>query len=230
MSSFKDLINKNKDIKINGTVTGRLPAKETEALIQGKEKSNPFAKLKQATNKPTQSISLKTKPIAQKAPTIQVPLVSGEASNAKVGGEVVAKSALLPVSPPTAPLLQTDVEQVAEVKAANEFVSPDQPDGYSQEAVNKLNNALETLVNSMEHKEMISEALKNIMIVTREHPALVDNMSPEDKGLMVAGLRKSYGVVITKKSARSEKVAKNAAEVDEVMALLQGSGFSVGGS
>lgn len=108
----------------------------------------------------------------------------------------------------------------SEANAAKEFTSPDQPEKYSKELVTEFRSSLDILVNSIENKELVSDALKKIMIDLLKYPFLGDIMHPENCQLMVRGLRSSYGVTLAKKQTRRTKKETTSADVEEVMDLI----------
>jgi len=105
----------------------------------------------------------------------------------------------------------------SEAESAKEFQSPDQPDVYTDIHVKDLQDALSILKNSIGNKELITDALKNIMLHLSQHTFLAKILLPEDCQLMTRSLRESYGVVIAKKQTKKTKKTASAAEVDEVM-------------
>ena len=102
------------------------------------------------------------------------------------------------------------------------FTFDGQTEKYNQEHVTHLEDCLRILQDNIDNKEMVSEAMKNIMIHLQEHPELVDIMLPESEGLMVKALRRSYGTTIQKKKTRSSKRAQSAKEIDDMMGELAG--------
>ncbi len=109
-----------------------------------------------------------------------------------------------------------------EATSAKEFQSEDQPDGYEASAVEELKQSISILQDGFENKELISEALKNIMLLLRRHEFLKDMLLPEDCGAMVRALRESYGRVITVKNTRSNKKIAVQKDVTDVMSELDG--------
>lgn len=110
--------------------------------------------------------------------------------------------------------------------SADEFNTPDQPDGLDPNAVKELKDCIETLQQSFVHREMIGGAIRNVLMHLQKYPFLKDILLPEDCQLMVRGLRESYGVQVVTKQKRGEKKAASAKEVDEVASLLSDIGFS----
>lgn len=108
----------------------------------------------------------------------------------------------------------------SETEAAKDFQSADQPEDYTDKHVEELKQALEILTNSIDNKELVADALKNIMINVKRHVFLQDILLPEDCQLMVRSLRESYGVTIAKKQTKKKKKDTNAADVDEVLDQL----------
>ena len=121
---------------------------------------------------------------------------------------------------PDSTLITNPIE--IEKKSAEEFHSDDQPDNFNEQITTELKNSVEILKESFENRELVSEALKNIMLLLRKHDFLKDMLLPEDCGAMVKALRLSYGKVITIKNTRTAKAAKIKKDVADVMADLDG--------
>jgi len=115
-------------------------------------------------------------------------------------------------------LQQTPVAPVA-VSAA-EFNSPDQPDMLEPQAILELQQCMALLVASFEHKELVSDAIRSVLIHVKKYPFLKDILLPEDCQLMVRALRESYGVAIVSKTVRAKKVSANQKDVTEVEDVL----------
>jgi len=131
---------------------------------------------------------------------------------------------LPPVQPQTGAvdsMQETAAPSFSEKDAAKDFQSADQPDEYTDTHVAELKQALDILKGSMGgNKELVADALKNILISLKRHTFLSDILLPEDCGLMVAGLRESYGVTIAKKQTKQKKRDATAQDVDAVLDQL----------
>jgi len=117
-------------------------------------------------------------------------------------------------------LQQTATPDFSEKDAAKDFQSADQPDQYTDVHVKELKQALDILKNSIDNKELVADALKNIMINLKKHTFLSDILLPEDCQLMVIGLRESYGVTIAKKQSKKSKRDATTQDVDQVLDQL----------
>lgn len=219
MSSFKDLISRDNEAK-------QVDAEE--------RKANPFAALgkavasvrppvdnataagevvsktgqKPATSPATFSLNLGRK----KEPSLEVAEVSQQSANASLA----AKDA----TPPDDTMQGIAGDSFSETKSAMQFQSADQPEGYNQEIVDDLKTSLDILVNSIDNKELVGDALKKIMLDLKRHKFLVSIMHPEDCQLMVRAVRVSYGVTLAKKQQRVSKRAATSKEVDDVIDML----------
>jgi len=123
-------------------------------------------------------------------------------------------------TPPDEPMQGISGGDFSESKSAKEFQAPDQPDGYNEEIVVKLKDSLDVLINSIDNKELVGDALKQIMLNLKRYPFLIDVMHPEDCNLMVRAVRESYGVTLAKKQTRSTKRATTSKEVEDVLDIL----------
>lgn len=106
----------------------------------------------------------------------------------------------------------------------DDFTFKEQPEKYSEDAVEQLNGAIQILHESIDNKQMVGQAISIIMKTLQEHPFLKDNMRarPEDLGLMVEGLRKSYGTVVQRKQGNKKKRVENDKKVMETVEALKG--------
>lgn len=112
-----------------------------------------------------------------------------------------------------------------EAKAAEAFQNANQPVAYTPEQATALQSSINTLANSLDHPDIVGQAVAHILQSTREVPELADLLSYEDLGLMVAGLRESYGKTITEKQTRSKKKTKTDQEAKDILADLKGMSF-----
>lgn len=192
MSNFSELLHKSKD----------------KSLEQVKEAPiNPFAVLKKSV-------------AASKIPSDATTDVGEVSSGSPPAEEKTSPTTTLPKTAPDDTMLGVSGANFSEANAAKEFTSPDQPEKYSKELVTEFRSSLDILVNSIENKELVSDALKKIMIDLLKYPFLGDIMHPENCQLMVRGLRSSYGVTLAKKQTRRTKKETTSADVEEVMDLI----------
>lgn len=104
-----------------------------------------------------------------------------------------------------------------EDKLAREFSYDSQSEGMDAEAMESLGTALNMLQDNIEDKDIVSEAVKNVLNLLNHHDFLKKILKPEDCGLMVRGLRNSYGTTIAKKEARGTKAKATDAAVQGVL-------------
>jgi len=104
--------------------------------------------------------------------------------------------------------------------SADEYNFDDQPEKYTRAQVQNLHNALQLIETHIGDKEIIGDAVKNVLQLLQETPELCEILRPENGGLMVRALRESYGVVIQKKSERKGKRAVKQAVTDDFLANL----------
>ena len=185
-----------------------------KSLIKKETKPEPTAKPKIKLNKAKSSA---TKALQAKLKN-KVPPGAAIASSPGKSAPKLAEGTAKPVTPPT---VTADVVPSASLLTDDDkFIHEEQPDKFEQEQVEKIKNALEILKNSLDDPDLVSEAIKNILTHLQEHPFLSDILAPEDLGMMVRGLRKSYGITIAKKKGKAKKKAANQADVDEVASML----------
>ena len=105
---------------------------------------------------------------------------------------------------------------------ADEFNFDGQPDKYDAEQVAKLAASLELIQDNLNDKDMIGQAVKNILSDLKQYPELTAILRPEHCGLMVKGLKQSYGTVIAKKSERKSKKQASSEEVNKILENMGG--------
>ncbi len=222
MSKFADLLKADKDYA----------AKQEKAQAR---KADPFAALGKAVASAGSSVSNATAAEGESVvppKTTQSPsaLFSFLGKEKKTSPDVstqpespAAANASLAtgdITPPDTTMQGISGGSFSETKSAMEFQAKDQPDGYNAELVNGLKDSLDILINSIDNKELVGDALKRIMLDLKRYPFLVDIMHPEDCQLMVRAVRESYGVTLAKKQTRSTKKAATSKEVEDVLEIL----------
>lgn len=221
MSSFSDLLRKDS-------------AAEQEAVEA--RKTDPFTSLGKAVAKASAPVDAATAsegvsaspPGSAKTPSVSFSFLGSgkEKTSSDVtepensGNSVSASLATEDVTSPDDTMQGISGEIFSETKAAKEFQSEDQPEEYSQEIVDNLKQSLGILVDSIDNKELIADALKKIMLDLKRHRFLVGILHPEDCQLMVRAIRESYGVTLAKKQTRSTKRATTSKEVEDALDVL----------
>ncbi len=114
-------------------------------------------------------------------------------------------------------MMEATAPSFSETDAAKEFQSADQPDKFNAAHVEALKTSISVLYNSIDNKELVTNALSHIMSHLKKHPFLVDIMLPEDCQMMVRGLQASYGVTIAKKQTKRTKRDATKQDVDAVL-------------
>lgn len=223
MSKLSDLINEAKDRETNKTLAEL--GKNIPAPKQTITKPNPFANLKKTVAALSSSATAEegANPPRKSAPS-STPFKFNLGTK-KVETQVAPALPMIPatVQPEEGvadSLQETVTPSFSEAVSAKEFQSPDQPDEYNDEHVRELKQALSILEQSIDNKELVADALKNIMVNIKQHVFLKDILLPEDCQLMVRGLRESYGVTIAKKQKKRGKRDTNAKDVEAVMEQL----------
>jgi hypothetical protein len=118
-------------------------------------------------------------------------------------------------------------EEETVVLDADEFTHPEQPSEYSEEAVKSIKNSISIIQQNLDNKELVGQAVVNVLALLKQHEFLRGILEPEDLGTMVRGLRVSYGVAVAQKQARAKKTKATNAEVDEAMSMLKGMDFKI---
>jgi len=113
-----------------------------------------------------------------------------------------------------------ELQQAPTSISAAEFNSPEQSDTINPEAIIELKQCMEILVSSFGQKELVSNAIRAVLIHVKKYPFLKDILLPEDCQLMVRALRESYGVAIVSKTTRAKKTSANQQDVTEAEDLL----------
>ena len=163
------------------------------------------------------------------------PKLNFGASKAKILSEGVdqTKKALVPGAKPkldfsAKPVLtQKSTEVFSQAAAApppdtsaEAFNDPSQPEKIDKPGMEAIREALNILEANITDKDLVAQSVRNVMLSLSTDPNLKDLLAPEDIGIMVRGLRESYGVAIVKKDGRRKKrddakVTQN--EVDDLM-------------
>lgn len=118
---------------------------------------------------------------------------------------------------------ETDIaesEIVSALEAPTEFAHKKQPDSYNNKILTGIKESLALVADNIDDKQIVGDAIYNLMQQIRTDPTLADMLEPEDYGIMARGLRESYDVVVTVKQEKVKKKTSSAIKVDEVSALL----------
>lgn len=213
MSKFGDLLGKPKDSE--GHVSNTPAGKQ---ILNHQVKKNAFANLKKTV---ADQSSAATGGEDTDSPGPQPEVSSPKLFKLNLGKNSVASDPPSVQQPGATDSMQETVAPTfSEKDAAKEYQSADQPDQYTDVYVAELKQALDILKNSIDNKELVADALKNIMTNLKQHSFLSDILLPEDCQLMVAGLRESYGVTIAKKQTKKTKRDATAQDVDAVLDQL----------
>jgi len=116
---------------------------------------------------------------------------------------------------------------IADDAATDKYTFDEQTDAFKPEDVEKMRAAFEVLRDSIDHPEIVSDAIANILKFLQGDEALAQLIEPEDYGVMVRALRMSYGTTITKKVNNKEKKVKSEKSVDEIVDALDGMQFEL---
>jgi len=108
-----------------------------------------------------------------------------------------------------------------------DFNAPEQVDGIDKDAIKTLKENMDILIQSITHKELVTSAIRIVLIHLKKYPFLKDILLPEDCQIMVRALRESYGSTITKKNQRRDKKDASSAEVDAVVESLSDLDFKI---
>jgi len=219
MSKFGDLLGKVQDAE------GHI--EQVTGIVRPSAKQNAFANLKKTVaGQPSAATAGEDASPSGPQPEVSSPKsfkfnLNKTTLQSESGGNV-------PLIPPSAQsgtgavdsMQETTAPDFSEKEAAKDFQSADQPDQYTDIHVAEFKQALDILKRSIGHKELVADALKNIMVSLKKHSFLSDILLPEDCQLMVAGLRESYGVTIAKKQTKKKKRESNEQDVDAVLDQL----------
>ena len=93
-------------------------------------------------------------------------------------------------------------------------------EAYTQDEVAQFKGSFQMLKDAITNPKLVGQAVKNIMVMMGANPHLCNIAMPEEVGLMVRGIRQSYGVTVAKKSAASEQRGKRALEDAKIDNLL----------
>lgn len=204
----------------------------------------PVAKIEAKGNDPLVDAVL----AAGKVATVAAPVAPkpGNSLGIKLPGNILPK----PVAAPAAPVIavaeeeidlgtldfsegepDTDAdtldEKAAALEAPEEFAHSSMPDNFNPQEMEELQGILSLLRENLDDKNIVGNAVHNLMHKLREDPKFEKMMLPEDFGLMVRGLRGAYGVTVATKSANKSKRSKSTESVDDVLNALDGMEFNI---
>lgn len=142
----------------------------------------------------------------------------------------ISNNAVTPPSAAPAPAQFIVPEPIVPATSATpikSFIFDDQAESYPSEVLAEIEQAVLTLTNSIDNKELVGNAVASIVSKIAQHDFLKDILAPEVLGLMVRGLRESYGVAVAKKSKASAKRAATSAGLEKTKSLLSGLSFDL---
>jgi len=119
-------------------------------------------------------------------------------------------------TPPTTTL---KVEPIEKMIPNKELISPpviEMADGFSEKAIVELNDQFQMLFSCLGDRQVIGDALKNLLAHIKEHPEYRNILAPEHFGTMVQAMRETYGIAIDIKEKKIAKKGKNA-EIEEAI-------------
>ena len=122
--------------------------------------------------------------------------------------------------------LTLDVETQPEI-SADEYNFEDQPEKLQEAVVADVKKSLALLADNINNKELVGQAVKSVLSDLQKHDFLRDILQPEDLGLMVRGLRESYGRAVQQKTERKKKTTATNAAVDSILNDLANVEFNV---
>jgi len=111
------------------------------------------------------------------------------------------------------------VEPIPQMAPAKELISPpiiEMADGFSEETITELNSQFQMLFNCLGDREIIGEALKNVLSHIKEHPEYRNILEAEHFGTMVQAMRETYGIAVEVKEKKATKKGKSA-EIEEAI-------------
>lgn len=100
------------------------------------------------------------------------------------------------------------------------FVFEEQPDQSTEEITQMFSGMIDEL--SLATGEAVPKNVARCLKFIKEHAFLADILKPEAIGILVNGLRKSYGFIVQHKTATSKKKAVRAEKLDSVLDSLGG--------
>lgn len=112
-----------------------------------------------------------------------------------------------------------------ELEAPAEFAHAAQVEKFDSSSVETLRASLEVLQNNINDKEIVGDAVYNLMINLQKDEKFRDQLSDADLGLMVAGMRAAYGVTVQRKQNNKKKRTSASTQAAEVASMLDGLTF-----
>lgn len=177
-----------------------------------------------AANKPSSLAALiANKPVANEPPAAKAVMQA-----AQLPAQSTPASPKMPDVPLTGAKAETfklapTVEELAntQVDLADDFVNPGQPESYTQEEAQEFIALFDMLKNNITDAAVVGQMTHSVIAKLRANRTLRKVMQPEHMGLMVRGLRESYGVSQEKKTERKEKASAAQDDADQLAAFLK---------
>ena len=219
MSGIDDLLKKKTNTEVAVVEDKPKPKAFQFGVANKKASSNLKDKLK-GSAKPKFSLGAKPKP--------ETDVVSVDLPGTAATSE--AKEIAV-VNPKTVAISDAVIDDPGDVHILSpteeKYTFVEQPDAFAPEVVDQMQAQFEMLRQSLDHPEVVSEAVANILKFMQAHDGLAKLVEPEECGLMVRALRVSYGTTITKKVNNKEKKQKTIAKVDEIVDAMDGMQFEL---
>jgi len=115
------------------------------------------------------------------------------------------------------PTTTLKIEPIEKIIPNKELISPPEikmAEGFSEEVITGLNGQFKVLFDCLGDREIIGEALKNVLSHIKEHPEYNKILAPEHYGTMVQAMRETYGIAVEIKEKKVAKKGKSA-EIEE---------------
>ena len=193
------------------------------ASLAAKPKPAPVVNIQSATAQ-TRETQTATSLFAKPAAPAKTPFAFAAKKETPPVSPTVSKPAVVPEEIPT------DRDELAafEIGGAEEFSHPEQPDGFSEEQIDKIRGLFDMLGDNLNNKEAVANCVRSVISALQDNPNMRAILRPEDLGLMVRGLRTAYGVLAAKKQTAKAKRSVNEEEVNAFLAGFRDLGIKFG--
>lgn len=118
------------------------------------------------------------------------------------------------VGPPAA---SDEVKKKSPSPSLSDLNHESQPENFNDKTVQQFKAGIQLLKDHIDDKDLITDAIRNVLGMLKAHDFLKGHLLPEDMGLMVRGLRNGYGTVIQKKQTKQRKRSASNEEVDKIL-------------
>lgn len=118
------------------------------------------------------------------------------------------------------PRQETVAENVPIAETISDNIGQPGIGGFTQEELDEWTAAFDILKSNIENPEMVGNAIRIVANKIQQEERYRDILAPSDIGLMVTGLRNSYGNALKIKQGKANKRSERSQAIDKVAGNL----------